>query len=164
MTHDELKESNSTIDFAELIEKQAAGRVREPAPEEEVSVRRPEANVPAQPQTMKNDGIAGDDMSDGEDDDTAKNSKLGRKGIYEDIIAKWSNINHGSGGDGGHSDNGDDRSDADDASDESSKLTRFIIYTSTYTYIHTYTRTHTHTHTHTTHRPLVKSLLMPTCC
>ncbi len=140
MTHDELKESNSTIDFAELIEKQAAGRVREPAPEEEVAVRRPEANVPAQPQTMKNDGIAGDDMSDGEDD-TAKNSKLGRKGIYEDIIAKWSNINHGSGGDGGRSDNGDDRSDADDASDESSKLTRFIIYTSTYT--------HTHTHTHT---------------
>jgi len=143
LTHHELKESNSTIDFADLIEKQAAGRVREPAPEEEVAVRRPEANVPAQLQTMKNDGIAGDDMSDGEDDDdNAKNSKLGRKGIYEDIIAKWSNINHCSGGDGGDSDNGDDRSggDADDASDESSKLTIFIIYT--------YTHTHTHTHTH----------------
>ena len=79
---------------------------------QQVAVRWPEANVPAQLQTMKNDG----------------------KGIFEDIIAKYSVVcvfpRWSSVGDGGDSDNGDDArgGDADDASDESSKLPRFIIY------------------------------------
>jgi hypothetical protein len=132
VTHDELKQSNSTIDFSELIEKQAAGRVQQlPDPEEEVAVHRPGGNVPAQLQTMKNDGIAGDYISNGkDDDDTAKNDKSEGKGSFEYTIAKWScpppsppkQFNSDNGG--------DDRSggDADDVSDESSKLPRFVIY------------------------------------
>jgi hypothetical protein len=132
VTHDELKQSNSTIDFAELIEKKAAGRVQHlPAPEEEVAVRWPEANVPAQLQTMKNDG----------------------KGIFEDIIAKYSVVcvvpKWSSGGDSRDSDNVDDArgGDADDASDESSKLPRFIIYIYNI-YIHTYIHTYIHLYIH----------------
>jgi hypothetical protein len=128
VTYDELKQSNS-IDFAELIAKQAAGRVQQlPAPEEEVAVRRPEANVPDQLQTM-----------------------LGCKGIFDDTIAKFS-CRNSLGGDS--DDGGDNRSggDADDVSDESSKLPRFVIYVSIYiyTYIYIYMYIYVYIYVHTT--------------
>ena len=78
VTHDELKQSNSTIDFAELIEKKAAGRVQHlPAPEEEVAVRRPGANVPAQLQPpCVDEAEVGDAVVDAHDANDAQDHSL----------------------------------------------------------------------------------------
>jgi hypothetical protein len=71
-----------------------SARPQEPAGEPEEAVRAPVVTVAAErPPVMRNDGIEGDDMSDGEDDVRGGDKKTkGGRGIFESIIAKWSSL------------------------------------------------------------------------
>lgn len=105
------------IDFAKKLKAQAPAD--EPA--EAQAVRAPLATVAAErpPPVMRNDGIEGDDMSDGEDDVRGGDKKTkGGRGIFESIIAKWSSLGAGGSVPVGGGDSDDDGAGENEAGEE----------------------------------------------
>ena len=88
---DELPDEG-IIDFAELLKKNAPAAAAEPAEdrarEERETVAEPRQAAPA----LRSDGIEGDDMSDGNNDQHGQQKPKKGRNIFESIIAKWSSL------------------------------------------------------------------------
>ena len=88
---DELPDEG-IIDFAELLKKNAPAAAAEPAEdrarEERETVAEPRQAAPAR----RSDGIEGDDMSDGNNDQHGQQKPKKGRNIFESIIAKWSSL------------------------------------------------------------------------
>ena len=82
---DELPDEG-IIDFAELLKKNAPAEDR--AREERETVAEPRQAAPA----LRSDGIEGDDMSDGNNDQHGQQKPKKGRNIFESIIAKWSSL------------------------------------------------------------------------
>jgi hypothetical protein len=82
---DELHDEG-VIDFAELLKKNAPAEDR--AREERETVPEPFQAAPA----LRSDGMEGDDMSDGDDDQYGQQKPKKGRNIFESIIAKWSSL------------------------------------------------------------------------
>jgi hypothetical protein len=88
---DEL-DDEGVIDFAELLKKNAPANAAEPT-EDRVLEERETVAEPRQPATaLRSDGIEGDDMSDGDDDQHGQQKPKKGRSIFESIIAKWSSL------------------------------------------------------------------------
>ena len=82
---DELHDEG-VLDFAELLKKNAPAEDR--AREERETVAEPRQAAPA----LRSDGIEGDDMSDGNNDQHGQQKPKKGRNIFESIIAKWSSL------------------------------------------------------------------------
>jgi hypothetical protein len=78
------------IDFAELLKKNAPAPAAEPAEDCARAEREPVAEPAAS--ALRSDGIEGDDMSDGDDDQHGQQKPKKGRSIFESIIAKWSSL------------------------------------------------------------------------
>jgi len=117
---DELDSASREIDFADRLRKNtpvgAAAEQAQPPRPEDAQAQRAAEPLPA----VRSDGIDGDEMSDGDDDQRGQQPKKGR-GIFESIIAKWTSmaVPGQKGGDSDEDDDGGQSGDSGDVVDDS---------------------------------------------
>lgn len=86
---DDLQEER-VINFAELLKENAPATAAEPAEDRARAEREPVAGPAVA--VLRSDGIEGDDMSDGDDDQHGHQKPKKGLSIFESIIAKWSSL------------------------------------------------------------------------